>query len=191
MRLGDIQQIASDIVSSYIEQGWRLRFTMNCSAFALVRDGEEIAVGFRSIDDGRWPESRALFVSRNEKGDNAWIDDLLAPENVISIRMFYKVGKDWFVEDEAAAREADERRISRRISRRHSKYREERRWFNPTKAFLDKWVREKYGWKTVKPSDVRVERCDGWSYDKQLKWYRVYKVGGNEDSFNVWFPDLD
>lgn len=187
MRLSDIQQIASDIVCSYIEQGWRLRFTMNCSAFALVRDGEEIAVGFRSTDDGSGLESRALFVSRNKKGDNAWIDDLLAPENVISIRMFYKVGRDWFVEDEGAAREADERRISRW----RSKDREERRWFNPTKAFLDKWVREMYGWKTVKPSDVRVERYDGWSYDNRLKWYRVYKVGGDEDSFDVLFPDFD
>ena len=188
MRLSDIQQIASDIVSSYIEQGWRLRFTMHWSAFALVRDGEEIAVGFRSIvDDMDGLDSNALFVSRNEKGDDARFDDLLAPENVISFRMFYKVGRDWFVEDRAAAIEADERKISRHRSRQR-----ETRWFNPTKAFLDKWVRGKYGWKTVKPSDVRVKQCYGWSDDyKRCKWYTVYKVGGDEASFHVMFPDLD
>lgn len=55
------------------------------------------------------------------------------------------------------------------------------RSFHPTKAFLDKWVREMYGWKNVKPSDVIIakETCAEGIY------YCVRKTVGNGDFFSV------
>lgn len=48
-------------------------------------------------------------------------------------------------------------------------------------AFLDKWVREMYGWKNVRPSDVVIakETCAEGIY------YRVRKTVGNGDFFSV------
>lgn len=72
-------------------------------------------------------------------------------------RVFFKVADDWYVEDICSFEEAKAKRRERWMSRN-----EEREAslcsFHPTKAFLDKWVRGEYGWKTVKPSDVLVKR---------------------------------
>ena len=99
--------------------------------------------------------------------------------NVISERVFFKVDGDWYVDD---AREADGAKAKRRERARRDFYRNASpRSFHPTKAFLDKWVREMYGWKNVKPSDVVIakETCAEGIY------YRVRKTVGNGDWFSV------
>lgn len=99
--------------------------------------------------------------------------------NVISERVFFKVDGDWYVDD---AREADGAKAKRRERARRDFYRNASpRSFHPTKAFLDKWVREMYGWKNVKPSDVIIakETCAEGIY------YCVRKTVGNGDFFSV------
>lgn len=94
-------------------------------------------------------------------------------------RVFFKVDGDWYVDD---AREADGAKAKRRERARRDFYRNASpRSFHPTKAFLDKWVREMYGWKNVKPSDVIIakETCAEGIY------YCVRKTVGNGDFFSV------
>lgn len=52
--------------------------------------------------------------------------------------------------------------------------------FHPTEAFLDKYIRQRRGWKTVKPADIIIEKRDGA--------YWIRKDFGNRDFFAVSFP---
>lgn len=52
--------------------------------------------------------------------------------------------------------------------------------FHPTEAFLDKYIRQRRGWKTVKPADIIIEKRDGA--------YWIRKDCGNRDFFMVSFP---
>ncbi len=125
-------------------------------------DRERVAVGIRRpeskelngrLSNLRGMDSCILFECRTPKGSFDWV----VPENVISERVFFKVADDWYVEDICSFEEAKAKRRERWMLRN-----EEREAslcsFHPTKAFLDKWVRGEYGWKTVKPSDVLVKR---------------------------------
>lgn len=130
--------------------------------------------------DGRFAnlrglDSRILFECRAPKGSFDWVE----PGNVISERVFFKVDGDWYVDD---AHEADGAKAKRRERARRDFYRNvSSRSFHPTKAFLDKWVREMYGWKNVRLSDVVIakETCAEGIY------YRVRKTVGNGDFFSV------
>lgn len=52
--------------------------------------------------------------------------------------------------------------------------------FHPTEAFLAKYIRQRRGWKTVKPADIIIEKRDGA--------YWIRKDFGNRDFFAVSFP---
>ncbi len=176
MKRNDLNAIITGIVHRYIEDGWVLEMS-NASysdvegVHFLSRGRERVAVGIRRpeskelngrLSNLRGMDSCILFECRTPKGSFDWV----VPENVISERVFFKVADDWYVDD---VREADGAKAKRR-----------ERWilrnegcgaplcsFHPTKAFLDKWVRGEYGWKTVKPSDVLVKReriCAGGFY---------------------------
>ena len=142
MKRNDLNAIITGIVHRYIEDGWVLE--MDNSSYSdvdgvhfLSRGRERVAVGIRRpergeldgrLSDLRGLDPRILFECRAPKRAFDW----LVPENAIGERVFFKVADDWYVEDICS--------------------------FHPTKAFLDKWVRGEYGWKTVKPSDVLVKR---------------------------------
>lgn len=167
MKRNDLNAIITGIVHRYIEDGWVLEMS-NASysdvegVHFLSRGRERVAVGIRRpergeldgrLSDLRGLDPRILFECRTPKGSFDWV----VPENVISERMFFKVADDWYVEDICSFEEAKAKRRERWMLRN-----EEREAslcsFHPTKAFLDKWVRGEYGWKTVKPSDVLVKR---------------------------------
>lgn len=167
MKRNDLNAIITGIVHRYIEDGWVLEMS-NASysdvegVHFLSRGRERVAVGIRRPEskelNGRLSnlhgmDSCILFECRTPKGSFDWV----VPENVISERVFFKVADDWYVEDICSFEEAKAKRRERWMSRN-----EEREAslcsFHPTKAFLDKWVRGEYGWKTVKPSDVLVKR---------------------------------
>lgn len=178
MKRNDLNAIITGIVHRYIEDGWVLE--MDNASYSdvvgvhfLSRGRERVAVGIRRpelkevAEGGRYANLRGmdsciLFECRTPKGSFDWV----VPENVISERVFFKVADDWYVEDICSFEEAKAKRRERWMSRN-----EEREAslcsFHPTKAFLDKWVRGEYGWKTVKPSDVLVKReriCGrGWA----------------------------
>ena len=169
MKRNDLNAIITGIVHRYIEDGWVLE--MDNASYSdvvgvhfLSRGRERVAVGIRRpelkevAEDGRFANLRGLdscilFECRAPKGSFDWVE----PGNVISERVFFKVDGDWYVEDICSFEEAKAKRRERWMSRN-----EEREAslcsFHPTKAFLDKWVRGEYGWKTVKPSDVLVKR---------------------------------
>lgn len=167
MKRNDLNAIITGIVHRYIEDGWVLEMS-NASysdvegVHFLSRGRERVAVGIRRPEskelNGRLSNLRGmdlciLFECRTPKGFFDWV----VPENVISERVFFKVADDWYVEDICSFEEAKAKRRERWMLRN-----EEREAslcsFHPTKAFLDKWVRGEYGWKTVKPSDVLVKR---------------------------------
>lgn len=188
MKRNDLNAIITGIVHRYIEDGWVLE--MDNASYSdvvgvhfLSRGRERVAVGIRRPElkevsgDTRFAnlrglDSRILFECRVPKGSFDWV----VPENVINERVFFKVDGDWYVDD---AREADGAKAKRR--ERASRDFSYPRSFHPTKAFLDKWVRGMYGWKTVKPSDVVItkEACAEGIY------YRVWKTVGKGDSFLV------
>ena len=167
MKRNDLNAIITGIVHRYIEDGWVLEMS-NASysdvegVHFLSRGRERVAVGIRRpergeldgrLSDLRGLDPRILFECRAPKGSFDWVE----LGNVISERVFFKVADDWYVEDICSFEEAKAKRRERWMSRN-----EEREAslcsFHPTKAFLDKWVRGEYGWKTVKPSDVLVKR---------------------------------
>lgn len=167
MKRNDLNAIITGIVHRYIEDGWVLEMS-NASysdvegVYFLSRGRERVAVGIRRpeskelngrLSNLRGMDSCILFECRTPKGSFDWV----VPENVISERVFFKVADDWYVEDICSFEEAKAKRRERWMLRN-----EEREAslcsFHPTKAFLDKWVRGEYGWKTVKPSDVLVKR---------------------------------
>lgn len=167
MKRNDLNAIITGIVHRYIEDGWVLEMS-NASysdvegVHFLSRGRERVAVGIRRpeskelngrLSNLRGMDSCILFECRTPKGSFDWV----VPENVISERVFFKVTDDWYVEDICSFEEAKAKRRERWMLRN-----EEREAslcsFHPTKAFLDKWVRGEYGWKTVKPSDVLVKR---------------------------------
>lgn len=167
MKYNDLNAIIMGIVHRYIEDGWVLEMS-NASysdvegVHFLSRGRERVAVGIRRpergeldgrLSDLRGLDPRILFECRAPKRAFDW----LVPENAIGERVFFKVADDWYVEDICSFEEAKAKRRERWMSRN-----EEREAslcsFHPTKAFLDKWVRGEYGWKTVKPSDVLVKR---------------------------------
>lgn len=195
MKRNDLNAIITGIVHRYIEEGWVLE--MDNSSYSnvdgvhfLSRGRERVAVGIRRpelkevTEGGRYAnlrgldwglDSRILFDCRAPKGSFDWVE----PENVISERVFFKVDGDWYVDD---AREADGAKAKRRERARREFYRNPSpRSFHPTKAFLDKWVRGMYGWKSVKPSDVVITKgmCADGIY------YCVQKTVGNGDCFSV------
>lgn len=167
MKRNDLNAIITGIVHRYIEDGWV--FEMSNASYSdvegvhfLSRGRERVAVGIRRpergeldgrLSDLRGLDPRILFECRAPKRAFDW----LVPENAIGERVFFKVADDWYVEDICSFEEAKAKRRERWMSRN-----EEREAslcsFHPTKAFLDKWVRGEYGWKTVKPSDVLVKR---------------------------------
>lgn len=169
MKRNDLNAIITGIVHRYIEDGWVLEmdnaiYSDVVGVHFLSRGRERVAVGIRRpelkevAEGGRYANLRGmdsciLFECRTPKGSFDWV----VPENVISERVFFKVADDWYVEDICSFEEAKAKRRERWMSRN-----EEREAslcsFHPTKAFLDKWVRGEYGWKTVKPSDVLVKR---------------------------------
>lgn len=167
MKRNDLNAIITGIVHRYIEDGWVLEMS-NASysdvegVHFLSRGRERVAVGISRpergeldgrLSDLRGLDPRILFECRAPKRAFDW----LVPENAIGERVFFKVADDWYVEDICSFEEAKAKRRERWMSRN-----EEREAslcsFHPTKAFLDKWVRGEYGWKTVKPSDVLVKR---------------------------------
>lgn len=167
MKRNDLNAIITGIVHRYIEDGWVLEMS-NASysdvegVHFLSRGRERVAVGIRRpergeldgrLSDLRGLDPRILFECRAPKRAFDW----LVPENAIGERVFFKVADDWYVEDICSFEEAKAKRRERWMLRN-----EEREAslcsFHPTKAFLDKWVRGEYGWKTVKPSDVLVKR---------------------------------
>ena len=167
MKRNDLNAIITGIVHRYIEDGWVLEMS-NASysdvegVHFLSRGRQRVAVGIRRpergeldgrLSDLRGLDPRILFECRAPKRAFDW----LVPENAIGERVFFKVADDWYVEDICSFEEAKAKRRERWMSRN-----EEREAslcsFHPTKAFLDKWVRGEYGWKTVKPSDVLVKR---------------------------------
>lgn len=167
MKRNDLNAIITGIVHRYIEDGWVLEMS-NASysdvegVHFLSRGRERVAVGIRRpergeldgrLSDLRGLDPRILFECRAPKRAFDW----LVPENAIGERVFFKVADDWYVEDICSFEDAKAKRRERWMSRN-----EEREAslcsFHPTKAFLDKWVRGEYGWKTVKPSDVLVKR---------------------------------
>lgn len=191
MKRNDLNAIITGIVHRYIEEGWVLE--MDNSSYSdvvgvhfLSRGRERVAVGIRRpelkevAEDGRFAnlpvlDSRILFECRAPKGFFDWVES----GNVISERVFFKVDGDWYVDD---AHEADGAKAKRRgRARRGSRQNPSPRSFHPTKAFLDKWVRGMYGWKSVKPSDVVITKgtCADGIY------YCVQKTVGNGDCFSV------
>lgn len=191
MKRNDLNAIITGIVHRYIEEGWVLE--MDNSSYSdvvgvhfLSRGRERVAAGIRRpelkevAEDGRFAnlpvlDSRILFECRAPKGSFDWVE----PGNVISERVFFKVDGDWYVDD---VREADGAKAKRRErARRGSRQNPSPRSFHPTKAFLDKWVRGMYGWKSVKPSDVVITKgtCADGIY------YCVQKTVGNGDCFSV------
>lgn len=160
MKRNDLNAIITGIVHRYIEDGWVLEMS-NASysdvegVHFLSRGRERVAVGIRRpergeldgrLSDLRGLDPRILFECRAPKRAFDW----LVPENAIGERVFFKVADDWYVEDICSFEEAKAKRRERWMSRN-----EEREAslcsFHPTKAFLDKWVRGEYGWKTVNP----------------------------------------
>lgn len=167
MKSNDLNAIITGIVHRYIGDGWVLEMS-NASysdvegVHFLSRGRERVAVGIRRpelkelygrLSNLRGLDSCILFECRTPKGSFDWV----VPENIISERVFFKVADDWYVKDICSFEEAKAKRRERWMSRN-----EEREAslcsFHPTKAFLDKWVRGEYGWKTVKPSDVLVKK---------------------------------
>lgn len=186
MKRNDLNAIITGIVHRYIEDGWVLEMS-NASysdvegVHFLSRGRERVAVGIRRpeskelngrLSNLRGMDSCILFECRTPKGSFDWV----VPENVISERVFFKVADDWYVDDAHEADGAKAKRARRDFYRNVSS-----RSFHPTKAFLDKWVREMYGWKNVRPSDVVIakETCTEGIY------YRVRKTVGNGDFFSV------
>ena len=166
MKRNDLNAIITGIVHRYIEDGWVLE--MDNASYSdvvgvhfLSRGRERVAVGIRRpelkevAEGGRYANLRGMdscILFECRTPKGSF--DWVVPENVISERVFFKV--DFY----------------RNVSSRS---------FHPTKAFLDKWVREMYGWKNVRPSDVVIakETCTEGIY------YRVRKTVGNGDFFSV------
>lgn len=189
MKRNDLNAIITGIVHRYIEDGWVLEMS-NASysdvegVHFLSRGRERVAVGIRRpergeldgrLSDLRYVDPRILFECRAPKGSFDW----LVPENVISERVLFKVAEDWYVEDSHEAGMAMGKRRERWMTRdRDRAY--SLLSFHPTEAFLDKYIRQRRGWKTVKPADIIIEKRDGA--------YWIRKDFGNRDFFAVSFP---
>lgn len=189
MKRNDLNAIITGIVHRYIEDGWVLE--MDNSSYSdvdgvhfLSRGRERVAVGIRRpergeldgrLSDLRGLDPRILFECRAPKRAFDW----LVPENAIGERVFFKVAEDWYVEDSHEAGMAmgkrRERWMTRDCGRAYSLLS-----FHPTEAFLDKYIRQRRGWKTVKPADIIIEKRDGA--------YWIRKDFGNRDFFAVSFP---
>lgn len=189
MKRNDLNTIITGIVHRYIEDGWVLE--MDNSSYSdvngvhfLSRGRERVAVGIRRpergeldgrLSDLRYVDPRILFECRAPKGSFDW----LVPENVISERVLFKVAEDWYVEDSHEAGMSMGKRRERWMARdfdcAYSLLS-----FHPTEAFLDKYIRQRRGWKTVKPADIIIEKRDGA--------YWIRKDCGNRDFFMVSFP---
>lgn len=189
MKRNDLNAIITGIVHRYIEEGWVLE--MDNSSYSdvdgvhfLSRGRERVAVGIRRpergeldgrLSDLRYVDSRILFECRAPKGSFDWVE----PGNVISERVLFKVAEDWYVEDSHEAGMAMGKRRERWMTRdRDRAY--SLLSFHPTEAFLDKYIRQRRGWKTVKPADIIIEKRDGA--------YWIRKDFGNRDFFAVSFP---
>lgn len=189
MKRNDLNAIITGIVHRYIEDGWVLEMS-NASysdvegVHFLSRGRERVAVGIRRpergeldgrLSDLRYVDPHILFECRAPKGFFDW----LVPENVISERVLFKVAEDWYVEDSHEAGMAMGKRRERWMTRdRDRAY--SLLSFHPTEAFLDKYIRQRRGWKTVKPADIIIEKRDGA--------YWIRKDFGNRDFFAVSFP---
>lgn len=186
MKYRDIERMASDAVRDYMDDGWVLNYAVSAQpgVYFLDRDGERIAMGIRTVyyDEKHargWSRSLdavdvvLMFISRASEGSFDWLD---RPENVIYEKVLFKVNGDWYVEDESVAVEARAKVIERERGALAPE-----RTFHPTKAFLDKWVRGRCGWKNVKPCDVVITRqkC------AQGIYYSVRKTVGKDDWFTV------
>lgn len=189
MKRNDLNAIITGIVHRYIEDGWVLE--MDNASYSdvvgvhfLSRGRERVAVGIRRpergeldgrLSDLRYVDPRILFECRAPKGSFDWVE----PGNVISERVFFKVDGDWYVDDAHEAGMAmgkrRERWMTRDCDRAYSLLS-----FHPTEAFLDKYIRQRRGWKTVKPADIIIEKRDGA--------YWIRKDFGNRDFFAVSFP---
>lgn len=189
MKRNDLNAIITGIVHRYIEEGWVLE--MDNSSYSgvdgvhfLSRGRERVAVGIRRpelgeldgrLSDLRYVDPRILFECRAPKGSFDW----LVPENAIGERVLFKVAEDWYVEDSHEAGMAMGKRRERWMTRdRDRAY--SLLSFHPTEAFLDKYIRQRRGWKTVKPADIIIEKRDGA--------YWIRKDCGNRDFFAVSFP---
>lgn len=188
MKRNDLNAIITGIVHRYIEDGWVLE--MDNSIYSnvdgvhfLSRGRECVAVGIRRpergeldgrLSDLRGLDPRILFECRAPKRAFDW----LVSENAISERVLFKVAEDWYVEDSHEAGMAmgkrRERWMTRDCDRAYSLLS-----FHPTEAFLDKYIRQRRGWKTVKPADIIIEKRDGA--------YWIRKDFGNRDFFAVSF----
>ena len=189
MKRNDLNAIITGIVHRYIEDGWVLEMCNSSysdvvGVHFLSRGRERVAVGIRRPElkevsgDARFAnlrglDSRILFECRAAKGSFDWVE----PGNVISERVFFKVDDDWYVDDVREAGMAMGKRRERWMTR-------DRAYsllsFHPTEAFLDKYIRQRRGWKTVKPADIIIEKRDGA--------YWIRKDFGNRDFFAVSFP---
>lgn len=164
MKRNDLNAIITGIVHRYIEDGWVLE--MDNSSYSDVN-------GVHFLSRGLDP--RILFECRAPKRAFDW----LVPENAIGERVFFKVAEDWYVEDSHEAGMSMGKRRERWMARdfdcAYSLLS-----FHPTEAFLDKYIRQRRGWKTVKPADIIIEKRDGA--------YWIRKDCGNRDFFMVSFP---
>lgn len=195
MKRNDLNAIITGIVHRYIEEGWVLE--MDNSSYSnvdgvhfLSRGRERVAVGIRRpelkevAEGGRYAnlrgldwglDSRILFECRAPKGSFDWVE----LGNVISERVLFKVAEDWYVEDSHEAGMAMGKRRERWMTRdRDRAY--SLLSFHPTEAFLDKYICQRRGWKTVKSADIIIEKRDGA--------YWIRKDFGNRDFFAVSFP---
>lgn len=182
MKYKDIERMASDAVRDCMDDGWVLDFASSGGAgdHFLNRDGKRIAVGIRTAyyDEKHargWSRSVdvvRMFISRASEGSFDYLD----PENAIYEKVLFKVGGDWYVEDESVAVMA-----RAKVIERERRALAPERAFHPTKAFLDKWVRGMRGWKNVKSCNVVItkKKC------AQGIYYKVRKTVGKGDWFTV------
>lgn len=189
MKYRDIERMASDAVRDYMDDGWVLetceRTFSGCrGVHFLSRDGERIAVGIRTsnydetLERGwEWYVKPVLMFISRVSGCGF---EGLVTEAVIYEKVLFKVGANWYVEDERTALDAGATANERFRNERLSFLRSLRSGFHPTKAFLDKWVRDRCGWESVKPADVTISSRDGF--------YQIIKCSGNRDTFDVAFP---